>query len=85
MTAQAFAETPCVEGLPLDPSIDMRLSQLSTNTGRTKVSHLQELLEEGLDDIEDARLGATAMELHRQSGEPSIPLDQVMRNLGLDV
>jgi len=36
-----------------------------------------------MDDLEDAYLGALALEAHHRSGEATIPLDQVMGNLGL--
>ena len=36
------------------------------------------------DDVEDACLGAVALEDFRRSGEASIPLEQVKRNLGLN-
>lgn len=36
------------------------------------------------EDIEDALLGAAALEAHRLSGRPAIPLDDLMRELGLE-
>jgi hypothetical protein len=36
------------------------------------------------EDREDARRGAAALEAHRLSGEPAIPLDDLMRELGLE-
>jgi hypothetical protein len=33
--------------------------------------------------MEDAYLGVAALEAHHCSGEAAIPLDQVIRNLGL--
>ena len=69
----------------LDPSTEERLSQLSMDTGRSKAFHWRELVEQGMDDLEDSYLGAAALEAHRRSGEATIPLDQVMRNLGLEV
>jgi RHH-type rel operon transcriptional repressor/antitoxin RelB len=68
----------------LDPATEARLEQLATATGRSKAFYLRELIEAGIDDLEDAYLGAAALEAHRRSGEVTIPLDQVMRNLGLD-
>lgn len=68
----------------LDPAIEARLEQLAAATGRSKAFYLRELIEAGFDDLEDAYLGASALEAHRRSGETTIPLDQVMRNLGLD-
>lgn len=68
----------------LDPTTEARLEQLAAATGRSKAFYLRELIEAGIDDLEDAYLGAAALEAHRQSGEATIPLDQVMRNLGLE-
>jgi predicted DNA-binding protein len=85
MTAHAFARSTYTGGIRLDPSRDSSSSELSTSTGSTEVTHLQELLQEGLDDLEDANLGIAAWHSHRRSGEPTISLDQVMGNLGLDV
>jgi RHH-type rel operon transcriptional repressor/antitoxin RelB len=68
----------------LDPATEARLEQLAAATGRSKAFYLRELIEAGIDDLEDAYLGAAAMEAHRRSGEATIPLDQVMRNLGLE-
>jgi RHH-type rel operon transcriptional repressor/antitoxin RelB len=68
----------------LDPATEERLEQLAAATGRSKAFYLRELIEAGLDDLEDAYLGAAALEAHRRSGEATIPLDQVMRNLGLE-
>lgn len=68
----------------LDPATEERLEALTKATGRSKAYYLRELIEQGLDDLEDAYLGAAALEEHRRSGEASIPLAQVMRNLGLD-
>lgn len=37
----------------------------------------------GMDDLEDARLGAAALEAHHRSGKATISLDQVIKNLDL--
>jgi RHH-type rel operon transcriptional repressor/antitoxin RelB len=68
----------------LDPATEARLEHLAAATGRSKAFYLRELIEAGIDDLEDAYLGAAALEAHRRSGEATIPLDQVMRNLGLE-
>jgi RHH-type rel operon transcriptional repressor/antitoxin RelB len=46
--------------------------------------YLRELVEQGIDDLEDAYLGAAALESHRRCGQPAIPLDQLVNDLGLD-
>jgi hypothetical protein len=37
-----------------------------------------------MENIEDPYLGVAALEAHHRSGEAAIPLDQVIRNLGLN-
>jgi len=53
-------------------------------TPGSKAFYLRELIEHGLDDLEDAYLGAAASEAHRRSGEAGIPLAEVMEDLGLE-
>jgi RHH-type rel operon transcriptional repressor/antitoxin RelB len=68
----------------LDPAIKARLESLVRLTGRSKVFYLRELIEQGLDDLEDVYLGAAALEAHRRSGEDGIPLAMLMKDLGLE-
>lgn len=68
----------------LDPAVEARLEQLAQATGRSKAYYLRELIEQGIDDLEDAYLGAAALEEHRRSGAPAIPLAELMQELELD-
>jgi RHH-type rel operon transcriptional repressor/antitoxin RelB len=68
----------------LDPAVEARLESLARITGRSKAFYLRELIEQGLDDLEDAYLGAAALEAHRRSGEAAIPLAVLMQDLGLE-
>ena len=68
----------------LDPDVEARLENLARVTGRSKAFYLRELIEHGLDDLEDAYLGAGALEAHRRSGEAGIPLADVVEDLGLE-
>ena len=68
----------------LDPALEARLESLARITGRSKAFYLRELIEQGLDDLEDAYLGASALEAHRRSGEAAIPLAVLMEDLGLE-
>ena len=52
----------------LAPEVESRLERLAASTGRTKAFYLRELIEQGLDDLEDAYLGEAALEAHRRSG-----------------
>lgn len=38
----------------LDPAVKARLENLARVTGRSKAFYLRELIEQGLDDLEDA-------------------------------
>ena len=68
----------------LDPDVEARLENLARVNGRSKAFYLRELIEHGLDDLEDAYLGAAALEAHRRSGEAGIPLAEVMEDLCLE-
>lgn len=46
----------------LDPAVEARLEQLAQVTGRSKAYDLWELIEGGIDDLEDAYLGAAVLE-----------------------
>jgi RHH-type rel operon transcriptional repressor/antitoxin RelB len=68
----------------LNPAVEARLQRLAEATGRSKAYDLRELIEQGHDDLEDASLGAAALEAHRRSGEATIPLAELMEDLGLE-
>lgn len=42
-----------VTSIRLDPAIEKRLSHLAVQTGRTKAYYLRELVQNGLEDLED--------------------------------
>ena len=68
----------------LSPAIEARLDQLAEVTGRTKAYYLRELIEQGIDDIEDAYLGAAVLERIRSGMEQTCSLNDVMTELDLD-
>ena len=72
----------------LEPAIeqrfDQRLEQLAQLPGRTKAFYLRQLIEAGLDDLEEAYLGAAVAERIRLGQEPTTSLDDVVSKLGLD-
>ena len=68
----------------LDPSIEARLDQLAEATGRSKAYYLRELIEQGIDDLEDSYLGAAVLERIRAGKEQTYSLNDVMEDLGLD-
>ena len=68
----------------LAPNIEQRLNQLAEQTGRTKSYYLRELIEGGLDDLEDYYLADAAMERISKGQETLISSDQLRQELGLD-
>lgn len=67
----------------LAEDIEQRLDTLAARTGRTKAYYLRELIEKGLEDLEDYYLAAATMERVRKSEEHVFTLDEVERDLGL--
>lgn len=68
----------------LSSDIEQRLAHLASETGRSKSFYLRELIESGLDDMEDYYLAERVMERVRQGKEKLHSLDDVERELGLD-
>ncbi len=68
----------------LDPKIEERLDHLAAQTGRAKSYYLRELIEGGLDDLEDFYLADATMERVRRGSENLIDASQVRKELGLD-
>ncbi len=68
----------------LDPEIEQRLDQLAAQTGRAKSYYLRELIEGGLDDLEDFYLADATMERVRKGEEKVLTAAKVRKDLGLD-
>jgi RHH-type rel operon transcriptional repressor/antitoxin RelB len=68
--------------LPHD--IEKRLDFLSTQTGRTKAFYLRELIEQGIQDLEDYYLAADVLERVRKGQEKVYSAAEVRKSLGLD-
>ena len=67
----------------LSPEIEQRLALLASQTGRTKSYYLREIIERGLEDIEDYYLGMAVLERVR-NGEERVYTDaEVRAMLGL--
>lgn len=67
----------------LGKDIEARLAHLAEAIGRTKTFCLRQLVEEHLDDLEDVFLAQQALERIR-AGEATVPLEQVMKDLGME-
>jgi RHH-type rel operon transcriptional repressor/antitoxin RelB len=68
----------------LDPGVEARLGRLAETTGRSKAYYVRELIEQGLEDLEDAYLGAAVAERVRLGKERTYSFDEVVSELGLD-
>ena len=67
----------------LDAATEQRLNHLTSATGRTKAFYLRELVERGLEDLEDYYLAENTMQRVRQGQERIYSLDEVEREIGL--
>lgn len=67
----------------LDPTIEQRLDNLAHLTGRAKSYYLRELIESGLDDLEDFYLADATMERVRKGQEAVLDSIEVRKSLDL--
>lgn len=68
----------------LSAESESRLNHLASTTGRTKAHYLREIIEKGLDDMEDYYLAADVLENVRKGRETVYSSKDVRRELGLD-
>ena len=68
----------------LDPEIEQRLDHLAAQTGRAKSYYLRELIEGGLEELEDFYLADATMERVRRGSEKILDASQVRKDLGRD-
>jgi RHH-type rel operon transcriptional repressor/antitoxin RelB len=68
----------------LTPEIETRLDFLASQTGRTKAFYLREVIEKGLEDLEDYYLAAETLERVRKGEEKVHSAREVRKDLGLD-
>ena len=68
----------------LPPEIEKRLDLLAAQTGRTKAFYLREMIEKGLEDLEDYYLAAETLERVRKGEEKVHSAKDVRKDLGLD-
>lgn len=66
------------------PETERRLDSLAAQTGRTRAFHLQEIIERGLDDVEDYHLAAEVLERVRKGEEDVRSAADARRDPGLD-
>jgi RHH-type rel operon transcriptional repressor/antitoxin RelB len=70
--------------LRLAPETEQRLHFLAIQTGRTKAFYLREMIERGLEDLEDYYLAAEVLERVRKGQEPVHSAADLRNDLGLD-
>ena len=68
----------------LTPFVEARLDNLAQKTGRTKAFYLRELVERGLQDLEDYYLANEVFKRVEQGQEEVLPSEQVKKELGLE-
>lgn len=61
-----------------------RLNALAERTGRTKSFYLSEIIEQGMQDMEDCYLAADVLERVRKGEERVISSEELGKSLGLD-
>jgi RHH-type rel operon transcriptional repressor/antitoxin RelB len=66
----------------LDPDLEARLTAVAKRTGRSKSYYARQAIEEKIEELEDIALLEEALKTYDPSKNK--PLDQVMRDLGLE-
>jgi RHH-type rel operon transcriptional repressor/antitoxin RelB len=70
--------------IQLNPETEQRLDFLVTQTGRSKADYLQEIIENGIEDLEDYYLAAEVLERVKNGQEKVFSTSEVRKSLGLD-
>lgn len=68
----------------LEPEIENRLDALAVRTGRTKAYYLRQLIENGMDDLEDYYAAVEVSERIRRGEEETRSWSDVRRDLDLE-
>ncbi len=63
---------------------ERRLDYLASQTGRTKAHYLREIIEQGIEEMEDYYLAADVLERVRKGQEQVHSAADVSKDLGLD-
>ena len=73
-----------VTSIRLTPETERKLDRLASKTGHTKADCLQEIIECGIEEIEDYYLAVDVLERTRKGQEPMHSATDVRSDLGLD-
>jgi RHH-type transcriptional regulator, rel operon repressor / antitoxin RelB len=68
----------------LPATIEKRLERLAKRTGRTKTYYAREAILQHLEDLEDIYLAEKRMEAIEAGRVKTIPLEEIMRQHGLE-
>jgi len=68
----------------LPASIEKRLERLAKRTGRTKSFYAREAILQHLEDLEDIYLAEQAYARYLKGEEKTVPLEDVMKRLGMN-
>lgn len=68
----------------LAPETEQRLHYLASRTGRTKAYYLREMIERGIDELEDYYLATDVLERVRKGQEQVHSAADVRKGLGLE-
>lgn len=70
--------------IQLTPDTERRLDALVSQTGRSKAFYLRELIERGIEDLEDDYLAADVLDRVSKGAEKVYSADEVRATLALD-
>ena len=70
--------------IQLTPDAEKRLDALVSQTGRSKAFYLRELIERGIEDVEDYYLAADVLDRVSKGTEKVYSADEVRTTLALD-
>ena len=68
----------------LAPQTEQRLDHLASQTGRSKAYYLREIIERGIEELEDYYLAADVLERVRKGQEQVHSAADMRKDLGLD-
>jgi RHH-type rel operon transcriptional repressor/antitoxin RelB len=77
-------EVNMATSIRLAPELSNRLDRLALKTGRTKAFYLRELIENGIDEMEEYYLAAETRERVRKGQERVHSAASVRKDLGLE-
>ncbi len=78
-----FEGSDMATSIRLSPETEQRLAYLASHTGRTKSYYLREIIEQGIEEMEDYYLAADVLERVRKGQEQVHSAADVREDLGL--